>query len=340
MSGEKILNVGIIGAGNIGTKRLRAILEIGQDKISAVADKDQAKAKSLAAESGAVFYGTWQGLLADPNIDAVIVATTTDVNVKITKAALLAGKHVLAEKPLGSKAPQALEILKLVKLTNKILKVGFNHRHHPALWKAHQLFSQGKIGKILYIRCVYGHGARPGYDLEWRMQKKYSRGGELFDQGVHIIDLASWFLGKFTRAFGQTRNLYWKKSDLEDNAFCQLYTAKNQVADFHVSLTQWRNRFNFEVYGDKGYLLCHGLGKSYGPEKLVFGTSVGQGRVPVQEEFEFAEGDISWKEEWKHFRQAILNKRKPLANAWENFAVTAVLDALYKSARSNKIVKI
>ena len=109
---------------------------------------------------------------------------------------------------------------------------------------------------------------------------------------------------------------------------------------FQVSLTQWKNRFNFEIYGDKGYLVINGLGKSYGVETLTLGTDVGQGRAPLEEVFEFTGPDESWKEEWKEFRQAVLEKRQPLANASDNVEVVLALEALYTSAKSGKLEQI
>jgi predicted dehydrogenase len=64
----------------------------------------------------------------------------------------------------------------------KILKVGFNHRHHPAVWRPIRLFGSRELGKILFMRAVYGHGGRPGYDREWRADAELSGGGELLDQ--------------------------------------------------------------------------------------------------------------------------------------------------------------
>lgn len=337
---SKSLNIGLIGAGNIGAKRVRAVLDLGTDTILAVYDVNAEKAKLLAEICGAKICKNVNEIFNNPNIDCVIIATTTDASLNLTLQALQHKKHVLVEKPLGSNTKDALKVSLSSKKHKRIVKVGFNHRFHPAVAKAFELFKQSKIGKVMYIRAVYGHGARPGYDTEWRMQKKFSPGGELFDQGVHIIDMAFWFLGKFASAFAVNKNFYWKKSELEDNSFSQLESAGGSSVSFHVSLTQWKNRFNFEVYGTKGYLLVNGLGKSYGTETLTWGTDVGQGRVPTEQIFEFTGEDISWKEEWKEFRQAVLTHKQPMSSASDNVEVCRALEALYLSAKLGKIVKI
>ncbi len=334
------LNIAIIGAGNIGAKRVQAILDLKTDRVVAVYDINFKKAQALANAAHAAAVRDLGAIFNNSKVDAVVIAATTDVNLGLALKVLAAKKNVLVEKPLGSLSKDALAVSKAAQKSGKILKVGFNHRHHPAVAKAFELYKAGKIGKAMYIRSVYGHGARPGYDLEWRMQKKYSPGGELFDQGVHIIDLAFWFLGKFKSAFAVNKNVYWHKSRLEDNSFALLESAGGANVFFHASLTQWKNRFNFEIYGNKGYLIINGLGKSYGVETLTLGTDVGQGRAPLEEIFEFVGEDVSWKEEWKEFRQAIILKRQPLASAQDNVEVVLALEALYCSAKSNKLEKI
>ena len=197
-------------------------MDLQTDRVVAVYDIDFKKAQTLAQIAHATAVRDLDTVFDNREIDAVVIAATTDVNLNLALKALAAKKNVLVEKPLGSLSKDALAVSRAARKNGKILKVGFNHRHHPAITKAFEFFKAGKIGRAMYIRSVYGHGARPGYDLEWRMQKKYSPGGELFDQGVHIIDLAYWFLGKFKAAFAVNKNTYWHKSNLEDNSFSLL----------------------------------------------------------------------------------------------------------------------
>ena len=99
-----------------------------------------------------------------------------------------------------------------------VLKTGFNHRFHPALWKAKELLEQGVIGKCFNIRARYGHGGRAGMEKEWRSSKELCGGGELLDQGVHTIDLIRWFGGEITEVYGKVETKFWDM-EVEDNAF-------------------------------------------------------------------------------------------------------------------------
>ena len=77
-------------------------------------------------------------------------------------------------------------------------------------------------------------------------------GGELVEQGIHIVDLARWFLGDFTEVDGFAHTYFWDQP-VDDNGFLLLKTARNQVAFMHCSCTEWKNTFSFEIYGKVGY---------------------------------------------------------------------------------------
>ncbi len=169
--------------------------------------------------------------------EAVVVATFNKDLLPVTLAALKSGKHVLCEKPLGCNAREAEEMVVAARKADRVLKVGFNHRHHPALQQAHELAKSGKIGRLTSIRAAYGHGGRPGYDQEWRGNPELAVGGELLDQGVHIIDLCRWFLGDFVQVSGMLGTWFWQVAPLEDNGFALLQTAEGQIATVHTSWT-------------------------------------------------------------------------------------------------------
>ena len=121
----------------------------------------------------------------------------------------------------------------------------------------------------MFVRARYGHGGRVGYEKEWRARPEMSGGGELIDQGVHLIDLARWFVGaEFAQVEGKAVTLFWDMP-VDDNAFMTLTTASGQVAHLHVSCTEWKNMFSFEIYARHAKLQIDGIGGSYGVERLL-----------------------------------------------------------------------
>jgi predicted dehydrogenase len=341
----RAIKVGIIGAGLIGKKRAAALAAFtDRSTLAAICDVDGERARQLAGVYGAAAYGNWNDLLERNDIDAIVVATPNCYLNEITMASLSSGRHVLCEKPLGRNSKEANAMCSAAEQSGRILKTGFNHRHHPAIWKAKSLAMDGAIGEIFNIRCLYGHGARPGYEKEWRANRELCGGGELLDQGVHVVDLFRWFMGDFSQAYGQVHTFFWNM-EVEDNAFAIFTTKDDRVAVMHTSWTQWKNKFLFEVHGDRGYLAIDGLGGSYGTERLIVGKKKRNGEVyvggaPEEEVLEFPGPDISWLEEWQEFLSAIEENRQPLGSGYDGLMANKMIEAVYRSGKEARPVKI
>ena len=336
---NKILRVGLIGAGLQGKRRAPVLAQFPETELVIVAAAHQDTAKRLADSVGCQATDRWEEVVARDDVDVVLVCTPPHLHAQMTIAAMKRGKHVLCEKPLTRTIEEAEEVLQAAEANKVVLKCGFNHRHHPGIQKAHEWFNDGIIGKLSFIRCRYGICGRPGYEKEWRANPEIVGGGHLMEQGIHAIDLFRWFMGEFTEVVGFTATHFWDMSPLEDNAFALFLTAAGQVASIHSSLTQWKNLFSFEVFGQDGYILVEGLGGSYETEKVVLGKRALL--EPFREEItEFRGGDRSWYEEWKEFTAAIEDNREPLGNGYDGIEALRLVQAVYESAAMGQVVKL
>jgi len=329
------MRIGVAGCGLIGCRRAEVASRSGEDEVLLVADVARERAEAAGQRFGCGWTSDWRRLLERPEIEAVVVATTNDWLAPIAVASLEAGKHVLCEKPPGRSAAEAEAMLRAAQNSGRTLKIGFNHRHHPAIERAHRLCAAGAIGEPYWVRCRYGHGGRPGYEREWRFRREVSGGGELLDQGIHAIDLARWFLGEFRQALGLTARWHWPPAEgdgVEDNAFALLRSEGGRVASIHVSWTEWKNAFHFEVCGREGYLAVEGLGGSYGPETLRWGRRRSEGGPPEEQRFEFPGPDVSWELEWREFKAAIKERRQPLGSGRDGLEAMKLVEQIYRSA--------
>ena len=333
------LRVGIVGCGLIGSRRARIAAAAG-DSVVAVADVAFDRAVALARDHGARAESDWRALVADPEIDAVVVATFNAALADVASAALDAGKHVLCEKPFGCNATEALRLLETANRTDRVVKVGFTLRHHEAVAQAHALVASGEMGAPVALRAAYGHGGRPGYEREWRGDPVLAGGGELLDQGVHLVDLSRWFLGDFARVSGAVGTWVWRVEPLEDNGFALLQTADGRVATLHTSWTQWRNLFRLEVLGTEGLATVGGLGGSYGPETLVHTRRRPGGGAPDERQWVFETGEVAWIEEWEEFAGAVRDGREPLGSASDGYEAARLVDAIYESGRTGRTVRL
>ncbi len=332
------MKIVIIGSGLIGIKRARAL--DNNDDLFVVCDKDIKKAQELAVDYGADFTENYIDVSRNKAVDVVIISVINKYILPIAIEMLENGKHILCEKPLGRNVEESRVILSAAEKNNKIVKTGFNHRFHPSVMKAKELIENDSIGELINIRARYGHGGRPGMEQEWRCSKELCGGGELIDQGVHLIDLCRWFTDKdVDQVYGKTYRSFWE-SDVEDNAFFHLEFDGNILAQCHVSWTNWKNIFSFEIFGKDGYIKIKGLGGSYGKETLEVGYRQPTGGIPAIEHFEFDDEDTSWSLEWQEFKQAIEENKEPSGSGNDGYEANVIIDAIYKSNDLNKPVSV
>jgi predicted dehydrogenase len=327
--------VAIIGCGLIGRKRANALGDAQVTVCADVAlDRADALAHAIAVGPAAIAPAAttdWPAAVTRSDVDIVIVATTNDVLADVTKAAVAAGKHVLVEKPAARNLAEIDAVIEAAARSRSIVRVGFNHRCHPAIQKAHELVRDGIVGDLMFLRSRYGHGGRVGYEKEWRADPARSGGGELIDQGVHVIDLSRWFLGDIAAVDGFAQTCFWNMP-VDDNAFMTLRTARGQTAFLHVSCTEWKNLFSLEIYGRHAKLHIEGLGGSYGVEKLSHYQMRPEMGPPDTTVYEYPGADQSWTLEFEEFLDDIRLEREPGAGLADARAALAVVEEVYRQS--------
>ncbi|VVC01308.1 D-xylose 1-dehydrogenase (NADP(+)) 2 [uncultured archaeon] len=295
---------GIIGAGLIGGKRAEALQSLGE-KVAAVADVDLKRAEGLASKYGATSFSDWKKITRGRGIGAVAVATTHDALSEISCDALAHAKHVLVEKPAGRNPKEVLSIIAAQKKSGRQAAVGFNHRFHPAIAEARRICESRKFGRLLYMRARYGHGGRPGYEKEWRFDPEISGGGQLIDQGSHLIDLSRFFAGEeFALKFAACRNYFWH-APAEDTASLFLESGSGVSSLLSTSCVQWKNLFSFELFFERAQVNIDGLGRSYGTETLTIHRMKPEMGPPESEVKKFESEDQSFKAEAADFLSRI-----------------------------------
>jgi predicted dehydrogenase len=325
------MRIAIVGCGLIGGKRAAAAAAAVHE-IVVVCDRDIARAEQLAQRTGARAVSDWREAIT-PNVDAVVVATTHDQLAGISLGAVEAGHHVLVEKPAGRNLAEIQPIADAAAARKRVVKVGFNHRFHPAFLKAREIVDSGALGPLMFIRARYGHGGRRGMETEWRCQPELSGGGELIDQGSHLIDLSRWFLGDLTLDYAAVPTLFWDMP-ADDNCFLALRSADGRMAWLHASWTEWKNIFSFEIYGRDGKLAIDGLGGSYGVERLTHYRMLPEMGPPETTSFEYPFPDRSWGIEFADFAAAIAQGRRPCGDIADAVANITIVGDAYRKYRS------
>ncbi len=321
----KKIKIAIIGAGLIGRKRAKALPQ--EVKLKTVCDVNLELAKSFAKEFNCLATNKVEEIFSDKEIEAVIIATPNGFLFELAVKAIDAGKHVLLEKPGGRNKKEIEDTYNAWKKKKGVVFFGYNHRFHPAIAKAKEIVDSKQFGPVLFMRAKYGHGGRIGYEKEWRFNKELSGGGELVDQGSHLIDLTNYFIGPLSKIKSSTNTFFWKTS-LEDTAFLILENGK-QTSLLSVSAVEWKNLFCLEIMLEKAKLQVDGLGGSYGIEKLTIYKMKSEMGPPDLEEIKFDQPDNSWGLENKLFFEAIKNKDYSDKSFKQAFYVFDIIEKVY-----------
>lgn len=311
----------LIGCGGVGRKR--AAMLPGSCRLLAAADPDLRRAESLVQQvaPGALVAAKAEEALAVEGAGLAIVATPHAVLVPASLAALEAGCHVLVEKPGADRVAPLLELRAAAERCGRTVRVGFNHRFHPSVRLAASLIAEGGYGTLMHVRARYGHGGRPGYEAEWRADRAVSGGGELLDQGVHLIDLLRHFAGDADLVFAECRTDFWDMQ-VEDNAFLALRPRSGGFAWLHASWTEWKNLFSFEIALQSAKIEIAGLGGSYGTERLTLYEMLPEMGPPATRAWEWPQADRSWGRELDDVLGAI--EGRPAVGASLDDAVEAL----------------
>ena len=324
--------VGIAGYGKMGKMRAQTILNHSDLELKYIFDPNYNKIDY----GDLIFCNNYEDLL-NSDSDIIFLAGYVKDFADYTIKALNKGKHVFCEKPPARNCSELDKVKKHFIKSNLILKYGFNHRYHYSVISAKKIFDENKIGKILLVRGVYGKAGSIDFDKNWRNYKKISGGGILIDQGIHMLDLIMYLSGEeFKCSSSLVRTSHWNIK-CEDNTMALLESKSGIIGNIHSSATQWRHKFNLEIYGSSGYVILDGIlssTMSYAPEKLILGKRVDENNEismgrPLERIFVYDKDD-SYLMEIEEFVNAIKFKSKIKNGTLENsIKVMTLLEDIY-----------
>lgn len=212
---------GVLGVADIAVKKVIPAMQRGAwSEIAAIASRDRAKAERAARELGIPkAYGSYEDLLADPEIEAVYNPLPNHLHVPLSIAAAEAGKHVLCEKPLATNMKDAKKSYEVAKQTGLVNGICHNYRKAPAIAFAAQLVREGRLGRIRHFRGTYLQDwiINPNVPLVWRLDKSIAGSGSHGDLNAHLIDTARFVMGtEFAEVSGMSETFIKERPLLAD----------------------------------------------------------------------------------------------------------------------------
>jgi len=328
-----MIRIGLIGAGSIAMKHAEAVRKNRKATLSAVYSTNKLFAKNLNVKT----YTSFSDFL--DAVDAVIIANRNNEHVDYALKSILAGKHVLIEKPLAASLEDAERLLKIKK--NVVVRVVSQHRLDDSILKAKKLVTEGKIGKpIMASVSLKWHRDQAYYDSSggWRKSKKIAGGGVLIQQAVHFIDILQWILGDVDSVQSKIATLN-HTINVEDTALAIL-NFKNGALGVVEATTNAIKPLpdKIEIHGTKGSLIISGrkiikYNFSQNPLKCLISSklmSLRRSRYgTLEKQFKLFINEIHGKE-----------KNNPISSFYEGFNVMKTIDALYRSAKEDKEIKL
>jgi scyllo-inositol 2-dehydrogenase (NADP+) len=227
---------------------------------------------TLASKRGFTVYQELDKLLISP-IDAVLIASPPNSHYSIAEKALLAGKHVLIEKPVTLTSEEAIQLQKVAQQAGKKVSVFQNRRFDGSYLLVKQMIDNGTLGNIQFVKRrqhMFGSGSTFGvksFRQEWRNEKEYG-GGALLDWGVHLIDqLLGLDLGECKEVYAFMRGLNWKQGDVEDYVHAELIMDKNIPLSMEINFASNAVSPLWIVGGDRATLQVNSEREAYVFEK-------------------------------------------------------------------------
>lgn len=335
---KTLYKVGIAGYGVVGKRRRLAIDQSQYFKTVAVSDITFCDGEIM--KDGILHFSDFKSLFKQ-DIDVLFVCLPNYLAAEATIAGLERGLHVFCEKPPGRDIQDVRGVIAAEKKhSNLKLKYGFNHRYHESVKETKKVIESGQYGEIINLRGIYGKSSIIPFDKGWRAERQYAGGGILLDQGIHMLDMISYFAGEFEEVKSFISNNYWCH-DVEDNAYAIMRNRKGCIAMLHSTATQWQHKFRLEITLRNALLELSGIlsgTKSYGDERLKIipkkdGSSVGSF-------FEITNSylnDNSWQCEVDEFADIIINNK--IVNNGSSADALKVMELVYRIYCADSIWK-
>lgn len=337
---------GILGAGGIARRRtIPGMLQA--DNIELAAVMDIANIKEIAAEFNVPkAYDTAEALLADPDVQAVYIASPVSLHYDQIIAAAKAGKHILCEKPLTMNLEETVQAVAACQKAGVFLQEGYMMKFHGAHQTIRELIADGKLGKIVYMRaqlsCWY-----PPMPGAWRQDPAKGGGGSLIDMATHLYDLLEYFVGPIRKLVAFTGNQVQNyKSEDSSTTLLEFANGAHATVDAFFCVPDEASRTRLEIYGSNGSIFAEGtIGQSQaGAVEGIFGLGTGgydaQQTKDVAREFRPVDFPAvnPYTAECAYFADCILKGVAPeLNNADNAIRITKLTEMAYASALDGKV---
>jgi D-xylose 1-dehydrogenase (NADP+, D-xylono-1,5-lactone-forming) len=323
-----VVTFGFISTARINDHLLAAARDSELVRVLAVASRDQTRAETYAHEHSIErAYGSYDQLLADPDLEAVYVSLPNALHVDWSIRALEAGKHVLCEKPLTRRPEDVERAFDAAEQAGRLLMEAFMYRHHPQTMRVKRLVDEGAIGQLRAMRGAFSFDLLAERDDEDVRLNADLDGGSLMDVGCYCVSGARLLAGEPQRVWGEEVPA---PSGVDMSFYGALRFPGDVVAQFHSSLGLPFKQ-ELEVFGTEGSLLVEA------PWRVDLGGDVLLRRDAAVERVEVPAAD-AYRLELESLAAAVQGDAQPLLGRADAAGQAAAIAALSRSAETGEAV--
>jgi predicted dehydrogenase len=333
-----MITIGVIGAGHWGPNLIRNFHGGPASIVRWICDRDERRLSQLQARFPDVPVTVdADEVLGDKSVDAVIISTPTATHYALARAALAAGKDVLVEKPLTTRAAEAAELGELAEKAGRVLMVGHVFLYNEGIWRVRKYLQEGTLGRVQYISMVRTNlgPIRTDVSATW-------------DLASHDISIANYWLGTGPVSVSATGGV-WINSGLEDAVFATLRYPDNVLVNLHASWLHPRKAREIAVIGESRMLTFDDMNLIEPIRIYDKQVAARDAEVPVVETFasfraSIRDGDVTiprvalgepLRNECEHFLECVRTGKKPETGAEVGLLVVRALEAIDRSLRAH-----
>lgn len=331
------IKLGFIGAGSITGMHLRNLKDVREAKIVAFADpnidsaKHWAEQAGISAKEGKTVFAEWQEMIDKVDLDAVVILSPHSFHREQIVASLERGLHVLTEKPMVVKVKEAKEVIQTKNRTGKVVVVSYQRRFMAPFRFVRQQVIKGTLGSLEFIEVFVGQGWQKGTEGTWRQEKKLSGGGFLMDTGSHFVDIVLWTTQ--SKPVKVTATMSNNGAPVEINDIVAIQFANETLASI-VAVGSAISFFDHQTFVFEEGVIRFEQGK----------VILGKRRKEQTWEAQWREVDVSEMPSSsnpdRHFVDVVLGRMENESPPEDALKVVAVTEAAYKSAVTDRAVKI
>lgn len=340
------IRFGLIGCGRIAKQHIATLQHFENARIVALSDPilermEESERQYVGDNAHTQLlkkYSDHSNLLLDADVDVVVIATATGSHAAIATQALIAGKHVIIEKPLALTLQEAKDVHTLAEANNRIVLVCHQLRYRPLLSKVKQLVAHGLLGNILYSKVSLRlYRSQEYYEAStWRGTWEHD-GGMLLNQGIHMVDLLIWLMGDIEHVYGAIMNKGTRTKETEDAALGLIGFQSGRYGLLEANTVSHPFNIGYElsVFGEQGTIVIGG-------EDLdtVVRWSVPTSQIQAQDVAQLRLDKNERRYMYDHFLASVKRSKTVEVNANEAAKSLEAIFALYQSALNQKLIKL